>query len=242
MKFDEFLNRLIPAIKAFVERRIVEVNGRIEQLDAAVKAIPAGPKGDPGERGPVGEPGVRGEKGDPGERGMDGRSGIDGKDGAPGLRGEKGDAGADGRDGAPGVDGKSVTIDDVTPLLEAKFASWALDVERRANDLFQRTAAAMPVPQDGLSVEDFDIEHDGDGTVTFRFQRGALKKEFAIRLPRFKDQGVWREENTYRAGDGVSFGGSFWIAQRDAPEGKPDSGDGHWRLAVKKGRDGKDGK
>jgi hypothetical protein len=38
----------------------------------------------------------------------------------------------------------------------------------------------------------------------------------------------------------VSFGGSAFIAQRDTTD-KPESSDA-WRLAVKRGRDGKPGK
>jgi hypothetical protein len=60
------------------------------------------------------------------------------------------------------------------------------------------------------------------------------------RLPIVRDLGVWRE-GTYRKGDGVTWGGSFWIAQDETTD-KPDGPGGKgWRLAVKKGRDGKDG-
>jgi hypothetical protein len=51
------------------------------------------------------------------------------------------------------------------------------------------------------------------------------------------DRGVWREGQEYKAGDGVTWAGSYWIAQKDT-SAKPDSGDG-FRLAVKRGRDGK---
>ena len=57
--------------------------------------------------------------------------------------------------------------------------------------------------------------------------------------PTFRDAGVWTEALVYRAGEGVSFGGSFWISQTDSNTSKPGTGK-HWRLAVKKGRDGKD--
>jgi len=53
------------------------------------------------------------------------------------------------------------------------------------------------------------------------------------------DRGVWRD-GEYQAGDGVTLGGSFWIAQRVTTD-KPETSDA-WRLAVKRGRDGKDGK
>ena len=52
------------------------------------------------------------------------------------------------------------------------------------------------------------------------------------------DAGVWREGTAYVAGDGVTMGGSFFIAQADttAKPGKSDE----WRLAVKRGNDGRD--
>lgn len=248
-------------------------------------AGPAGEKGDPGERG---ADGLRGEKGDPGdpgiagERGEKGEPGERGADGAPGpqgLQGEKGEAGErgpmgpagpvgekglDGAQGAPGVDGKSVTLDDVRPLLdeavelrlktliENQHAAWALSWERAANENMQRVIDRIPVPKDGrdgrdgkdgrdaLEVEDFDLQHDGDGGITLRFARGDVVKEFSLRLPALVDCGVYKADERYLRGNGVTFGGSFWIAQKDVPAGKPgESAD--WRLAVKKGRDGRDG-
>ena len=52
------------------------------------------------------------------------------------------------------------------------------------------------------------------------------------------DAGVWKEDITYSRGDGVTLGGSFFIAQVDtaAKPGKSDD----WRLAVKRGNDGRD--
>jgi hypothetical protein len=129
-------------------------------------------------------------------------------------------------------------------VLETVVAKWALDFERRAADLLQRAVDKFPVPKDGrdaLDLDDLSVEHDGDGNVTLRFVRGELRKEFSIRLPRFKDCGVFREGVEHRAGDGVTWGGSFFIAQKDAPAGKPGESD-DWRLAVKRGRDGKDGR
>jgi hypothetical protein len=51
------------------------------------------------------------------------------------------------------------------------------------------------------------------------------------------DAGVWTER-TYAVGDSVSHGGSSWIAQKEtsAKPGKSDD----WRLAVKRGTDGRD--
>lgn len=121
--------------KAYIDRRLAEI-------DARIAAIPAGAKGDPGERGVDGAPG---------RDGKDGRDGVDGKDGAPGAPGEKGAAGESLHPDtirlmiveevakAVGIlpraqDGKSVTVDEVRPVLEA-MVKHAID--------------AMPTPKDG---------------------------------------------------------------------------------------------
>lgn len=201
-----------------------------------------GEKGDPGERGDKGDAGERGEKGDPGKDGIPGEPGTDGSPGEPGAKGDKGDAGERGTDGIPGSAGDSIKVEDVLPHLEAAFGRWALDFERRATDVLQRAIDKIPLPRDGrdaLELDDLKVEHDGDGGVTLKFARGDMVKTFQIRLPRFKDRGGYRDGESYREGDGVTYGGSFWVAQQDAPEGRPDGPSGHWRLAVKKGRDGK---
>lgn len=140
-------------------------------------------------------------------------------------------------------DGEGVTVEDVLPLLEAGFVKWMAEVERRANDRFEAKLAEFRQPKDGadgLGIEDLDVTHDGEGNVALRFSRGQISREFKIRIPCFKDRGVFREDETYREGHAVSFGGSLWIAQKDNPEGKPEDGSGDWRLAVKRGRNGKD--
>ena len=52
------------------------------------------------------------------------------------------------------------------------------------------------------------------------------------------DAGVWREGTAYAAGDAVSHGGSLFIAQKGT-NAKPGASD-DWRLAVKRGADGRD--
>lgn len=188
-----------------------------------------------------GKDGEAGANGCAGKDGKDGRDGVDGKDGV-------GRDGKDGADGKPGQDGKSVTVEDVQPLIETMFAKAMLDYERR----FGEKLASIPKPKDGvdgLSVEDLAVEHDGLGNMTLTFSRGEVCRSFSVRVPCFRDRGVYRDEiKDYRAGDGVTFGGSYWLAQRDGPEGRPGdgstagekgAGNGHWRLAVNKGRDGR---
>jgi hypothetical protein len=81
-------------------------------------------------------------------------------------------------------------------------------------------------------------EHDGGRRFVLRFARGDVVKAFPFTLPVVLDAGVWRRARPYDAGDGVTWAGSYWIAQKETAA-KPDSGDGSWRLSVKRGRDAK---
>jgi hypothetical protein len=141
-----------------------------------------------------------------------------------------------------GIDGKSFTIEDVRGMLEAEQAKWALEFERRAADLLQRAVDRMPAPKDGhdaFDLDDIDLAQSEDGrTITLAFRRGSEVREKSFHLATLADRGVFRPDAVYAKGDGVTFGGSFWIAQQEAP-GRPEDGSG-WRLAVKRGRDGKD--
>lgn len=100
---------------------------------------------------------------------------------------------------------------------------------------------AIPRPRDGrdgLGFDDLDLIEDDRGMV-LRFARDDVVKDFV--LPVVIDRGVYREGVTFLKGSGVTWGGSFWIAQRDTFT-KPDAPDSGWRLAVKKGQNGKDAK
>lgn len=92
--------------------------------------------------------------------------------------------------------------------------------------------------KDGFSLTDFQMEFDGERTITTKFESGNIKKEFKFEMPTPLYRGVWRE-GFYHRGDVVTRDGSTWIALVDTETqpGTPDSG---WQLAVKRGRDGKD--
>lgn len=163
-------------------------------------------------------------------------------------------------------DGKSVTVDDVAPLIKAEV---------------EKAVALIPVPKDGAGVagamidrdgnlnltltngevknlgrvegndgqngkdglgfDDLQVEYDGERTVTLKFVRDGIVKEANIQLPVVLDRGVFKEGLTYDAADGVTWGGSYWIAKK-ATGTRPGEGNDDWRLSVKKGRDGKDGR
>jgi integrin beta 3 len=75
-----------------------------------------------------------------------------------------------------------------------------------------------------------------DGGRTLRWTIGDTVHE--IKTAVVLDAGAWREGTSYAAGDGVSVGGSFYIAMTST-SAKPPSGD-VWRLAIRAGRDGRD--
>ena len=146
-----------------------------------------------------------------------------------------------------GIDGKSVTIEEVAPLFGQAFDKWALDFERRAQDIHTRLLSSFDKPKDGrdgkdgadgLGFDDIDITHDGERGFKIAVVRGERRKEFTFHLPVVIERGVYKSGQDYTRGDAVTFDGSYWIAQKDTPTGKPGQSP-DWRLAVKKGRDGK---
>ncbi|AEI71097.1 hypothetical protein [EBPR siphovirus 3] len=107
---------------------------------------------------------------------------------------------------------------------------------------FAKAIAEIPKPkdgEDGLGFDDMSVDHDGERTIILRWSRGEVTKEARIVMPVVLDRGVYSEGKSYERGDGVTWGGSFWIAQDDTNE-KPGEGKTAWRLSIKKPRDGKD--
>jgi integrin beta 3 len=222
-------------IASFVERAVAE----------AVAGIPAPERGEPGAAGERGADGQDGKDADPehvrtlideavakavaalpappvGERGTDG---------APGERGATGD---NGKDGA----GIADLLIDRDGALIATFT----DGRMKSLGRVEGRDGAQGVPGvdgvDGVGFDDMTFAHDGERGFVLRFSRGEKTKEFPFAVPVVLDRGVFREGAAYQKGDGATFGGSFWIAQTDTAE-KPGVGE-DWRLAVKRGRDGKD--
>lgn len=230
-------------MRELIEALADEVKGYIDERLAAMPKPERGEKGADGLSGKDGRDGADGKDGAPGKDGERGADGAHGRDGKDGLVGKDGADGRNGKDGRDGVDGKSVTVEDVLPAVESFFKSWALENERRATDMHLAYLERLPKAKDGadgLGVDDFDVVI-GDGEIVFTLQRGEQRKEKRIAFPDFRDRGVYRQGEVYKLGNGVTFGGSWWIAQANEPPGKPGDPDSGWRLAVKKGRDGRDG-
>jgi integrin beta 3 len=177
-----------------------------------------------------------------GKNGVDGAAGRDGVDGAAGRNGEPGQKGADGRDGI-GLAGAVIDRagDLVVTLTNGEHKNLGPVLGKDGTNGRDGSPGTKGADgrdgADGLGFDDFDLI-EGEKGLTLRFARGDVIKEFP--LPVVIDRGVWRD-GPYAKGSGTSWAGSFWIAQRDTSD-KPDTPDSGWRLAVKRGRDGKDGK
>jgi hypothetical protein len=212
------MDGIAPVVREFAAREVAE---KTAPLLARISALEA--------REPL--HGRDGRDGAPGEKGLDGAAGRDGKDGATGPQGEPGQpgqtgpegTGRDGRDGLPGVPG-------ATGLAGEK----GLDGKDGTDGLNGKDGA------DGLGFEDLEVTYDGAREFAFVFRRGDRLKSYPFRVPIVLDCGVYQAGRMYEKGDGVTFGGSFWIAQ-DATNAKPGDGVTPWRLSVKVGREGKQG-
>lgn len=161
------------------------------------------------------------------ENGKDGRDGVDGNDGAPGEKGEPGRDGLDVKDLFRAEGGILVaTMSDGRVKELGRFVGKDGDKGDPGKD-----------GVDGVGFDDLSVEYDGEKSFTMKFTKGERLKEFAFSLPVVIDRGIFSQGKSYQAGDGVTWAGHYWIAQKDT-EAKPGEGDG-WRLAVKRGRDGK---
>jgi hypothetical protein len=161
----------------------------------------------------------KGEKGDPGENGQDGRDGTDGQNGA------------DGR----GV--KDLLLDREGNLL----ATMDDGSTKNLGPVCGKDGEPGKDGRDGFSLDNFDVQPTDERTLELIFEQGDRREIYELVFPVIIDKGVYKAGETYVRGDAVTWGGSLWIAQKETSE-KPDGPDSGWRLAVKKGRDGKDAK
>jgi hypothetical protein len=207
------------AIGKAIDDRDAALAGLFAALEAELAALKAvqplrgadGQDGAPGRDGVPGPPGPVGPAGTPGLEGAKGLDGVPGRDGPDGKDGRDGQPGVPGRDGAKGLDGAD---------------------GRDGKD-----------GADGLGFDDLTVEYDQERTVTLKFERGDRVQSFRLVLPMMLDRGVFSPGKSYEAGDVVTWGGSLFIAQRatSAKPGEQGEASRAWRLAVKRGGDGKQG-
>jgi collagen type III alpha len=73
----------------------------------------------------------------------------------------------------------------------------------------------------------------------FRLANGDRVKERELSIP--FDSKAWQAGTVYPKGAGVTWDGGYWIAQTKTHE-QPGEGSPDWRLAVRRGKQGREGK
>ena len=87
------------------------------------------------------------------------------------------------------------------------------------------------------------VQGDDGRTLTLCFKDGTPIEGGVVTFAVVLDRGVYDATKAYAAGDAVTQDGALWIAQAAIDAGStPGVGATAWRLAVKKGKDGKPGK
>ena len=137
---------------------------------------------------------------------------LPGPRGEPGPEGKQGPPGERGEPGAPGVKGEP--------------GRNAFDLNYLQNYAGEQIARALKTA----------TMTTPDGGRTLHWTIGDSVHEIKTAL--VLDAGVWKEGQAYVPGDAVTLGGSLFIAQA-ATTAKPGKSD-DWRLAVKRGTDGRD--
>jgi integrin beta 3 len=160
--------------------------------------------------------------------GKDGAAGINGKDGTAGPQGEKGIDGAVGKDGAGIAD---LLIDRDGHLVASM-------TDGRTKNLGPVIGKDGAPGKDGADFTDCGIEYDGERTITVRGKGGEIVRHVAIPL----DRGYWSEGKSAERADILTHNGCAWIALRDTKATPCHENKDDWRLMVRKGRDGTDGR
>lgn len=150
--------------------------------------------------------------------------------------------GRDGKDGAPGRDALQLNI---LPAIEVTRVYPRGTYAKHDGGLWatHKTTSGMDGWEcivDGIkSLEVVQGADPRDLVVKTALASGATR-DYPLQIPGAVDQGLYVDGKRYRKGDGVTWARSYWIATCDTDQTPDDAKaeDKHWRLAVKRGRDG----
>ena len=232
------LDDIADVIAGAVREATQPLLARIDALEKRELLLPE--KGEPGEAGPQGEPGIVDMAA---VKALidDAVSALPVPDrGEPGAAGEKGEAGEPGRDGLDGKDGAGIAdalIDRegnlVLTLTDGRTKALGLVVGKDGAN--GRDGSNGAPGRDGITPTFLDADFVGR-TLRLSFDEGRTC-EFQLAVPEYC--GVFKEGEDYAPGDVVTWAGSAWHCNE--PKGmKPGAPDSGWTLMVKAGRPGKD--
>jgi integrin beta 3 len=267
---ENFAERAAAAVRAVIQRELARIEERWNEtfdrfsktlaleVEGVAARIPErgekGEQGPPGERGPEGPQGLSVKASEVAQAILDSppaRDMLRGEKGDQGTAGEPGEKGEQGPPGERGFDGKDaleiVIQPDLDPDKSYPRGTFAVHAGGLVRSARKTTPLAEAAGLEGAGwvvivrgIASAEVEYPSERTMrtVFTYTDGA-KSVTEVRYPGPLDKGIFREGEAYERGDGVTFGGSWWIAQVDAPTTKPGTS-AEWRLAVKKGRDGRD--
>ena len=196
-----------------------------------------------------------------GKDGSDGKDGKDGKDADPEfIRAEVARAieavpkpidGRDGRDGQKGEPGRDAAQIEILPAIDTTRSYPRSTYAQFGGGIIRSTRTTDPVPEGGLltdagwsfivrGISALEMRQLDERNFEFTalFNDGTVERK-AFVIPAQIYRGVHIEGKAYDKGDTVTWAGSLWHCDTPTEE-RPGEG-GAWRLAVKRGRDGKDG-
>lgn len=226
--------RMVTATRTLVARAESAITKRMDELESRLAAIPKGDKGDSIK-------GDKGDKGDPGPLIHPDTVALLIRDAVAKAVSELPRA-KDGRDASelivlPGIDeSRSYPAGTYAKHNGGEIRAFRSTDPIKDGDLFD---AGWTVAREGIAAI---VVTQGDDPRVFTvgtMLTSGVKAISEFYIPVVLDKGVYREGVVYVKGDGVTYGGSWFIAQKDSPDGKPGLG-GDWRLSVKRGQDGKD--
>lgn len=211
-----------------------------------------GAPGNDGAAGGRGENGADGEDGKDGAPGNDGAAGGTGEQGQKGIDGVAGDPGRDGRDGAAGEPGRDALeidirdgIDESKSYPRGTFATYRGGIIRalRATDPVTDgiAKAGWQVVLDGIAGVEHEHDPENASKLMVAITRtSGARHDVSMYLPSMRYRGVFREAD-YLPGDCATWNGSLWHCDSPTSDKPGEIGSKGWTLAVKRGRDGKDG-
>ncbi|MBF8642262.1 MULTISPECIES: phage portal protein [Pseudomonas] len=190
-----------------------------------------------------------------GKDGLDGKDGVDGKDGqsvpieevermvqeAVAKAMQSIELPKDGKDGEPGRDAVDIeilpAIDESKSYARGTYATHKGGLWRS----YERTVGLKGWECIVEGIADLRIEQDGDrGFKAIAELSSGAAQEKALSIPAMVYRGIFKA-GEFQPGDTVTWGGSLWHCDEPTSDKPGEPGSKGWRLAVKRGRDGKDG-
>lgn len=163
----------------------------------------------------------------------------DGKDGERGPQGERGAEGPAGKDGRDGLDVRDMLRNADGHLI----AVMSDGTTRDLGEFVGKDGRDGKDGADGLSMVDVARDYIPEThEIIERWTVGGVSKELRYPAGGIRPGGFWTDGKRCPAGMAVTHDGALWIAKRDTAAKPSLEAKEDWQLAVRKGRDGKDGR